>query len=275
MFLSVCSFWQGVVSQESDSTTNVTYVSVEGKRRRLEKGGDNEDEDLLNSAELQMEKRQLKAEKGIRIKRRRRRKTAGEMGTVGLTSKEGRLGKQPSRVQTAPVQTRRPFLLDSSSDEGVAELISTDHLVGRSSCENMPEIKRYRGRPKVKLPHKDGDSSEVAQKHTDSVGEKSNKPCGKPGKTPPDGIKRPRGRPRKNPPDEIKRPRGRPRKNPPDEIKRPHGRPRKSPPGGMRRPRGRPRKKPLLVLDQPNQNQLQGEGKLPAVKCALCKLCSQ
>ena len=228
-------------------------MSVEGKRRRLEKeGGDSENEDLLNSA---VEKRHLKAEKGNRIKRRRRRKVAGEMGTVGLTSKERRLGKRPGRVQTASMQTSRPFLVDSSSDESVAELLHTfrqDHLVEKSCSEKAPEVKRCGGKGEVKLPHNDvddPDDSEVAQKHTDSLGEKSKKPCGRPRKNPPDAIKRPRGRPRKNPPDAIKRPRGRPRKNPPEAIKR---------------PRGRPRKKPLLVLDQPNQNQLQGEGKLPA-----------
>ena len=228
-------------------------MSVEGKRRWLEKeGGDSENEDLLNSA---VEKRHLKAEKGNRIKRRRRRKVAGEMGTVGLTSKERRLGKRPGRVQTASMQTSRPFLVDSSSDESVAELLHTfrqDHLVEKSCSEKAPEVKRCGGKGEVKLPHNevdDPDDSEVAQKHTDSLSEKSKKPCGRPRKNPPDAIKRPRGRPRKNPPDAIKRPRGRPRKNPPEAIKR---------------PRGRPRKKPLLVLDQPNQNQLQGEGKLPA-----------
>lgn len=252
MFLSVCSLWQGVVSQESDSTTSVICVSVEGKRRRLEKEEESENKDVLSSAELQVEKRQLKAEKGIKIKRRRRRKATGEMATVGLTSKEGRLGKQPDGVQTAPVETRRLFLLDSSSDEGVAELMPTfkqDHVVRKSSSDKTLEIKRRRGRPKLKkLPHKDGDDpdgSEVAQKHTESVDKKS-KPCGRLGKNPHDKIKRPRGRPRKNSPDGIKRPRGRPRKTTPD---------------GIKQPRGRPRKKPLLVLDQPNQNQLQGEGK--------------
>ena len=241
-------------------------MSVEGKRRRLEKGGDSEDEDLAYSA---VEKRQLKAEKGNRIKRRRRRKFAGEMGTVGLTSKEGRLEKQPGRVQSASMQTRRPFLVDSSSDEGVAELVPTfkqDHSVGKSCSEKAPEVQRCgEGELEVKLPHNDGDDpddSEVAQKHTDSLGEKSNKPCGRPRKNCPDGIKRPRGRPRKNSPDGIKRPRGSPRKKSPDGIKRPRGRPRKNSPDGIKRPRGRPRKKPLLVLDQPNQ--LQGEGKLPA-----------
>ena len=258
-------------------------MSVEGKRRRLEKGGDSEDEDLAYSA---VEKRQLKAEKGNRIKRRRRRKFAGEMGTIGLTSKEGGLEKQPGRVQSASMQTRRPFLVDSSSDEGVAELVpifKQDHSVGKSCSEKAPEVQRCgEGELEVKLPHNDGDDpddSEVAQKHTDSLGEKSNKPCGRPRKNSPDGIKRPRGRPRKNPPEAIKRPRGRPRKNSPDGIKRPRGsprkkspdgikrprgRPRKNSPDGIKRPRGRPRKKPLLVLDQPNHNQLQGEGKLPA-----------
>ena len=277
MFLSVCSLWQGVVSQESDSTS-VICVSVEGKRRRLEKEEESENKDVLSSAELQVEKRQLKAEKGIKIKRRRRRKATGEMGTVGLTSKEGRLGKQPDGVQTAPVETRRLFLLDSSSDEGVAELIPTckqDHVVGKSSSEKTLEIKRRRGRPKLKLPRKDGDDPEVAQKHTESVDKKSKacgrlgknphdemkRPRGRPRKTTPDGIKQPRGRPRKTTPDGIKRPRGRPRKTTPDGIKQPCGRPRKNSPDGIKQPRGRPRKKPLLVLDQPNQNQLQGEGK--------------
>ena len=240
----------------------MTYVSVEGKRRRLEKEEESEDKDVLSSAELQMGNRRLKAEKGTKNKRKRRRKTAGEMGTVSLTSKEGKLGKRPDGVQTAPVQTRRQFLLDSSSDEGVAELIPTfkqDHVVGKFSSEKMPEMKKHRGRPKLKLPHKDRDNpdgSEVARKRTENVDEKNNKPCCRPGKKFHDEIKRPRGRPSKTPPDGIKQPRGRPRKSPPD---------------GIKRPRGRPRKKPLLVLDQPNQNQLQGEGKLPA---ALCKLCS-